>query len=321
MKLVEILAKELDEWPEGYSRVVQNPKVNEGWCLFLDDEQVSFDESQWDYVSFDMRIYKKTLDAELAADHEAAIVTRADWEAERAKLKVGQAVDSLAEERAKLKAPKANADGWIRHRGGKCPVEAGTRVSTKYRDGTITLVHHLTADPMASNVSLKTVWGHKKDQYDIMYYKPHKPTEQPALVNEETIKATEPGAPDTMLAIRDRIYALDTQRAEVESTYQRQISEITQERESLVQNLAGEGLALVEAAVQPVGDMSDWRNWKEGDSVEALGNSGGYTKGNTYPVKSISIERGIVNTLIDDRGSKKNGWSASMFKWHSRPAT
>jgi hypothetical protein len=80
------------------------------------------------------------------------------------------------------------------------------------------------------------------------------------------IAATAPS--DTMLAIRDRIRELDTQRAEVEATYQRQTSKITQERESLVQRLAGEGLALV--GDKP-GALLNWQRYaKDGMKINAI---------------------------------------------------
>jgi len=175
-------------------------------------------------------------------------------------------------ERAKLKAPKDNGDGWIRNRGrsDKCPVAKGVECTIKMRD----------VSEATGSVS-ECRWLHTGGAGDIMRYKIHKPAEQPCPVKAKaaerlakfdpaktvSLKEMEqpqiklesgaeisysPGEPlvsmkpaDTMLAIRDRIRELDTQRAEVEATYQRQISEITQERESLVQRLAGEGLALV----------------------------------------------------------------------------
>lgn len=153
-----------------------------------------------------------------------------------------------------------------------------------------------------------------------MAYKIHKPAEQPALVSEETIKATGPGTPDTMLAIRDRIRELDTQRAEVESVYQLQISEITQERESLVQKLAGEGLALVEVVVQPVEDMSDWRKWRIGDLAEVVSTSG-FTQGklsvgDVVPIIDIDEQDGMVKAAASCWGDV-----GGNYKWHSRPGS
>jgi len=252
-------------------------------------------------------------------------------------------------ERAKLKAPKDNGDGWIRHRGGKCPVEARCGVEVRYRDG----------EKLVLAEAIDNRWDHQGYTGDIMAYRIHKPAEQPCPVKAKaaerlakfdpakyvSLKEMEqpqiklesgaeisysPGEPlvsmepaDTMLAIRDRIRELDTQRAEVEATYQRQISEITQERESLVQKLAGEGLALVEGVVGPAEDMIDWRNWREGDLLTLVGghiSHEDFTSGNQYEFLRVDEWDEIV--VIDDAGDENGyGVNSRRFKWHSRPAS
>lgn len=319
MKLVEILARELKVWPKGVLKIVQNYSHNlEGYGENCGEVNPATD--CWngrDYTGF--RKESKFL----ASDRRTAIVTRADWEAERAKLKVGQAVDSMAEERAKLKTPKANGDGWVRHRGGKCPVDDFTLVDVKWRDGSI---HE-------GKTATSWLWYHTKDDDDIMRYKIHKPAEQldPA-VNKHAQPAEQQSTgqdlhgmlrkmdgPD-VIQWRDRIRELDTQRAEVESTYQRQISEITQERESLVQRLAGEGLALVEVVVQPVEDMSDPVNWRKGDLITFVEKVSDrcFTTGKQYIFEEMD-GYGSAGVLADDEGDE-NGWAVEFFKWHSRPA-
>lgn len=74
--------------------------------------------------------------------------------------------------------------GWIRHRGGKCPVEAGTLVDTKHRDGKIIMNHRATADKTTSEIALQTIWEHRKDEFDIMYWRPHVATEEPCEHSE-----------------------------------------------------------------------------------------------------------------------------------------
>jgi len=115
------------------------------------------------------------------------------------------------------------------------------------------------------------------------------------------------GDPRTM---RDRIREIDAT-----------IEAMTAERAELVSKLAGEGFALIVQAAEPVEDMSDWRNWKVGDLVESLGDSGGYSLGNTYTIKGFDYDRGVVHTEADERGSKTNGWRHYMFKFHSRPTS
>ena len=149
-----------------------------------------------------------------------------------------------------------------------------------------------------------------------MAYRIHKPAEPVAPVSEPEVA----GKFDA-LAIRDRIRELDTLGAEVEELYQRQISEITQERESLVQRLAGEGLALVEVVAQPVEDMSDYRKWRKGDFLTIVGSDSDsdFTWGNQYKFLRINEWDEIV--VIDDAGDENGyGVNSGMFKWHSRPA-
>lgn len=303
MKLVEILARELEKWPVGAHVAVQDSDIDETiWYLPPKHQELTNSGGNWACESwFDILISEPS---QLATDHATAIVTRADWEAER----------------AKLKAPRANADGWVRHRGGKCPVDGEIKVETRQRGG-----------QKVVDQARDFWWEHRGNNGDIMAYRIHKPAEQPQikLVSGAEIICS-PGEPlvsmeqaDTMLAIRDRIRELDTQRAEVESTYQRQISEITQERESLVQKLAGEGLALVEVVVQPVEDMSDHRKWREGDLLTLVAghiSDTDFTSGNQY--KFLRVDEWDEIVVIDDAGDENGyGVNSGMFKWHSRPAS
>ena len=243
MKLVEILARELDEWPDVAYVAVQDSDHLEKTIWYLEEGHKEIRHSGKEWVcrsGFNILISEP---GKLATDHTTAIVTRSDWEAER----------------AKLKAPKANGDGWVRNRGRvvTCPADPGVLIDVKWRGGEIDLAQY----PSSFNFS------HNGTSGDIMAYRLHKPAEQPVrsgIVDQlqeqcaglaksaESLKEAGP------IEWRDRIRELDTQRAEVESTYQRQINEITQERESLVQKLAGKGLALVEGVVQPVDQ------WPEG---------------------------------------------------------
>lgn len=286
MKLVEILAREFEKWPKGVDGIWQSSKDNE---LYLDGPP----KNQWpEWLCDDRGYYGR--------------VKKADWEAER----------------AKLKAPKANGDGWVRHRGGKCPVDSDVMIQTVMRGENKSKFDPqvLTADSYS--------WKHVDSNSDVMYWRTHKPDEQPQIKLESGAEIIySPGGPlismepaDTMLAIRDRIRELDTQRAEVESTYQRQISEITQERESLVQRLAGEGLALVEVVVQPVEGMSDWRNWRIGDLAEVVSvyrfTQGELSVGDVVPIIDIDEQDGTVKAAAGCWGDV-----GGNYKWHSRPAS
>lgn len=84
--------------------------------------------------------------------------------------------------------------------------------------------------------------------------------------------------------------------------------------------LLPEGYCVTKREVQPAEDMSDWRNWREGDLVRAISTSacGGYVKGVVYKIERFDHD--IIYTERDEFQSDKNGWSARFFRFHSRPA-
>ena len=342
MKLVKLMAMHISKWPivdgEECGFIVQE---EDGELYSTHNVAPLFSgEATWHRAAGDdLKCGYFGLNLDLANDWSSAIVTRADWEAER----------------AKLKAPKANGDGWIRHRGGKCPVDGDTVVDIRCRNGRV----------YEGELALHFIWKHSNDIGDTMAYRIHKPAEQLAPVSEEAIQVgidaadagkltpiaevkarilsrktaramkdaeegnlAKFGSIDELmqdlgepaprpLEWRNRIYELDTQHAEVESDYQRQISEITQERESLVQKLAGEGLALVEA-VRPGEEILDWTDWKIGDVLTSTADGGGYTSGKTYKFLGMTAW-GTARTLDDD--GKESGMMPFCFAWHSRPAS
>ena len=289
MKLVEILATDLKVWPPRVKIITQSQ---------IDSEIYSVNDLEETDPLKPKRIRLSKMHSEGYAYPK---VTKKQWEAER----------------AKLKAPKANGDGWVRHRGGKCPVDDCVHIEYRMRNG----------QTLSSQAGRLLNWKHGKWASDIMAYKIHKPAEQTAPVTlpegyGKVITATLESTSGP-IEWRDRIHELDTQRAEVESVHQRQISEITQERESLVQKLAGEGLALVEVVVRPVEDMSDHRKWREGDLLTLVGghvSDEDFTSGSQY--KFLRVDEWNEIVVIDDVGDENGyGVNSGMFKWHSRPAT
>ncbi len=64
-------------------------------------------------------------------------------------------------------------------------------------------------------------------------------------------------------------------------------------------------------------EMSDWRNWREGDWIECLSNfDGGLTAGMLYTL--LSVDYPGVYVFRDDDG-EENGALITDFRWHSRP--
>ena len=97
MKLVELLAREMNKWPEDCTC---------GYCMQANEStQVFFGGPA-----------RSVFLSELADNRETARVTAAQWQAERDRQKGGE---------------------WKRHRGGKQPVENRVRVECKLRCGDI----------------------------------------------------------------------------------------------------------------------------------------------------------------------------------------
>ena len=82
MKLVEILAKELKEWPEGAACVAQDSDATV-WPFDNTDIE-RYPNGQWG-IGLCVKPDWDSEAIQLATDHASAIVTREMWEAERAK--------------------------------------------------------------------------------------------------------------------------------------------------------------------------------------------------------------------------------------------
>ncbi len=298
MKLVEILARELKAWPKNGCVSVTQEK--NGYVYFWREKRLEFNGGRWSHHSGDGlcdKDYSLGKLPNIASDHATAIVTRADWQAAKDKLK-GKTV----------KKPNANKDGWIRHRGGKCPVEGNVLVDYRMRTG------------MYSSVSAHAAelrWKHVGIPGDIMAYRIHTPSEQPAIAEKSS--PVEPVAPIAgPLQWRDRITEIDAEQKRDEASFKNATELRSTERAELVQKLASEGLALIERKAEPVEDMSDPAKWRKGDLLECVHcPSPRYTAGKLYSFLHLSVEYGSARTIDND--GVENGLMPSQFKWHSRP--
>lgn len=228
---------------------------------------------------------------------------------------------------------KESKDGWIRHRGGKCPVDDLMRVEVRMRGGDS---GHERADGLR--------WNHIGSPGDIMAYRICEPVqaapevkithvdhESGAIHIESASSSCGPVALeweerelDGPLVWRDRIYELAAQHEEIAEVYNRQSSEIAAERDSLIQRLESEGFRLINGSVEAAThaeDMSDWRNWKVGDLVECVSESiesrESMIVGNLYEL--VEDDGGI--SIIDEDGDLMCSVVASeRIIWHSRPS-
>lgn len=310
MKLVEILARELEKWPKN----VYSFGCDSDGEIRAYDKEGGADERHNRHDFFP----KTPVDCSDKASGfgstcSPVLVTREMWQSERAKLKPGK---------------KADAGGWIRHRGTKQPVADGVKVEIRTRRGDFEV---FAADGFA--------WE-AKGGAQIMAYRIHKPAEQPApeikvthidheagVIHAESVSSScgpvkaewsellyDPIAQGP-LQWRDRIREID-----------RTVDALEEERVSLIQRLGGEGFRLIDQvnakiaeAAQAHEDMSDWRNWKVGDLVEYVGGNDSpyYMSGVRYPVEAISEE----SFYLDDEDDGHHQWTHSKeFVWHSRPS-
>ena len=297
MKLVELLAREMSEWPEKASHAVQHEDGDVG---FTYDGKPGRDKDHSDWSINALTASEKAYwligvaksISTIASDHATAIVTRADWEAERARI-------------AKP-AKKADKDGWIRHRGGKCPVDGEIKVEARQRGGQIVIGN-----------AQEFWWEHRSNGGDIMAYRLHKPAEQVApfieAVNAFNALAKVPQL-DGPLLWRDRI-------AEIDATN----LALTTERAELVQKLASEGFALIgrindlltDAAQKHEAQQPVPGKWEVGDSVECISSNYSFiTVGTVYVI--TGFDRNMVQ-FLDDDGTEME-YERAHFKFHSRPS-
>ena len=251
MKLVELLAKQIAEWPEGAEHAIQdddgcfkfgagkNPKIYSDGILVRD-------------IEIEHELYNGFHSSEKTSDRKSAIVTREQWQAERNRQKGGE---------------------WKRHRGGKCPVPAGTKVSTRHRDGEVVDVHFQTAEYGTHKAVMDCVWKHDGSKHDIMAYKViSQPQAEEVKLSKAEVRAQFMPEPefvylepktdqiDGPIKWRDTVNELDAY-----------IEEFTRERESLINRLALEGFALLPAMTAVMGvsdDMNFWESWRVGDIIK-----------------------------------------------------
>lgn len=254
MKLVQLLAKELKEWPEG---VVVYFQWGDGE-VFATSKGVptEYSGSMWYVVgrdiemAYDAPMYNKRLD--LADDHDTAVVSKAQWQAEREKM---------------------NKPKWIRHRGGKQPVEDSVKIEYRMRDGDISNRLERAADLRWAHLSLSSdimayriieetkdqeIEEVKKTNFGTLPYKLEVDTSSAMIaLNELSAKWDQLESP---LKWRDEIIELEAYE-----------EEFRRKRENLIRKLESEGFKLIDHMAPVYGeqiiDMSDWRNWKTGDIV------------------------------------------------------
>lgn len=260
MKLVQLLAKELKEWPEGAKYACQDTAgTYEGSVFFVSNEPEYSDGSGgWSVCGVIDAIYN----LEVSSDAKINTVTKSQWQAEREKM---------------------NKPKWIRHRGGKCPVKAGTKVVTRYRDGLVS-DWCMTRNQDTDEECLSAVWSHSGGETDIMAYYVEETKDQEIEEVKKTnfgtitykleIDATEAtkeidslvakwGQIESPLKWRDEIIELEAYE-----------EEFRREREKLIRNLESEGFKLIDHAPDKCfldeWEAMDYESFCVGDTVVCI---------------------------------------------------
>lgn len=317
MKLVELLAKVVGEWPKGAEYAVQDgdrrQTIKYGKTkgnLGIKAEGHSLDVWQnrsWGFTSnhdFDHD--------ELASDFLTAIVTKAQWQAERDRQKGGE---------------------WKRHRAGRNqPVNAGVRVEVKLRCGDVQQGNahefiwlHSECDVAANIMQYRVISQPQAEDVpmiapgDTREYKgpfPCTPAGEPVTELEFDIQfqhgvhmEAKTDQIDGPIKWRDTVNELDAY-----------IEGFTREREALINRLALEGFSLLPAmtAVMGVADeLPTFRDWMVGDIVEVISTENfagvGLRVGDQMPIVDTDSRDGTVKVVSGSWGDEDN------YKFIRRP--
>ena len=208
-----------------------------------------------------------------------------------------------------------NAEGWIRHRGGKCPVEKGVRVDVRHRDGEISMNQPALEKGHPVEAWAKN-WSHESNPADIMAYRLHKPAEQVEACSKPELKINLPegygeiynahAVEQGPLQWRDRI-------TEIDATTQA----LTTERAELVQKLASEGFALIGRATDSTAVLPR-DQWKLGDLVVRVRDGEESVMPLNEPMKITFFDGSNRGQDVEVGG--KYFPNVSSLLWHSRPS-
>lgn len=334
MKLVEILAKKLSEWPESAVCITQDSGGSiYGW------EQAGAEYRKYAWYSPDGEDFGmhdiEIEDHDESSDHKKSVVSQAQWQAERDRHKGGE---------------------WKRHRGGKQPVADLDRVEYRLRGGE-------TGECFGAAL----LWDHQKQDDDVMSYRViSQPQAEEVEVNTfvgndvqleyafsqdgvalENLDWRPIGGKITSIeGVDPEIFGVvDESDIEPISTYKEfkvtgqwnqmetplkwrdtvneldaYIEEFTREREALINRLALEGFALLPAMTPVVGvadELPTFRDWMVGDIVEVISTENfacaGLRVGDQMPIVDTDSRDGTVRVVSGSWGDEDN------YKFIRRP--
>lgn len=256
MKLVQLLAKELKEWPESATFIVQDENKNV-WSLDKGLD-LSYSVNEWASEEWFNLVLVDGLEILincLASDNKTSKVTQDQWQAEREKM---------------------NKPKWIRHRGGWMPVGAATIVEVRLRCGDI-----------QKHEACEFLWRHK-DCYSAVNIMAYRVIEETKDHEIEEVKKTNFGTITYKLEIdateaTKEIDSLVAKWGQIESPlkWRDEIIELEayeeefrREREKLIRNLESEGFKLIDHApakcLLDEWEAMDYESFCVGDTVVCI---------------------------------------------------
>ena len=279
MKLVQLLAKELKEWPEGVTNLTQSEvdyEIYDGLDGNKEDSAEPLDEQFYASRSHSEGPYP--------------MVTRDQWQAEREKM---------------------NKPKWIRYRGGNRCVDDDVFVEVKLRCGDVQrgeakdfIWSHHCCDSAANIMAYRVIEEEKDQEIEEV-----KKTNLGTITYKLEIDATEATKEiDSLVAKWGQIESPLKWRDAIIHC-QAIIEDCEREIERNVNLLDAEGLMMQKdskKAMQhyaPDVDMSDWRNWKAGDIVECINQKGwvDISEGSQYVLNNKDFF-----SFVDDDGENRS---------------
>lgn len=187
--LLAILVEDLPNrggWPEGALNATQD---KDGEVCFSAGAVPEFGLAAWeggDWCGNEFHTIR-------SSDYDTAIVTREQYESALAaskELRPYQVSTGhyTSDAGAGKTASAADADGWIEWAGGECPLEKGTIIDTKDRDG-----HENFGEVIGSSNNVDNIFWQRGvcsyPAYEIIAYRLHQPQDANSRANDERLEA------------------------------------------------------------------------------------------------------------------------------------
>lgn len=224
---------------------------------------------------------------------------------------------------------RADSEGWILHTGTECPLPDNCRHDVKFRNGDV------------ERDIFPPSWDWRKDKIhgDITHYRPilaekakEPVTDEFKRICEEAVKKALCSEPIRAtlevktLDLLDRLKAahkaaqtipdLEAELREVLAGMGYTLGKLSPfvERPSIKTMTCDWQAGLV--ATEPTEDMSDWRNWREGDDLMCVKGGVDLKEEKIYPIATRLSEL----CVIDDHGCQRLLVRINhLFRFHSRP--